>query len=148
MQFKSIIGGIIAYVLLALYGGIAVYIIIRVVSLGNDASSQPLVIPEGMAYVLTTIGALVSALVIAKLAVTKPGTDPTAFTQFGSEQPKTLNTIVWSYLILWAVIGLTSLIVGVVIFPHVCKTLNEFGTTWLGTAVASAYAYFNIDPSK
>jgi hypothetical protein len=44
------------------------------------------------------------------------------------------------------VTGLTALIVGVMIFPDSNATLGEIGTTWLGLAVASGYAYFGISP--
>jgi hypothetical protein len=42
--------------------------------------------------------------------------------------------------------GLIALIVGVIVFPDSNSTLREIGTTWLGLAVASGYAYFGISP--
>jgi hypothetical protein len=145
MKYKLIIGGIIAYILLALYGGIVIYIILKVISFANNPSS--FIEPHGgIVYVLTTVGALVSALVISRMTVTTPGTDPAMFRQMGDNPAGSLKFIVWSYLILWTVIGLAALIIGVLVYPDISKTLGEFGTTWLGTAVAAGYAYFGIDP--
>jgi len=143
---KLIIGGIIAYLLLILYGSIAVYIIQQVIVCSYDASCCKVELHDGLIYVLTTVGGVVSALVVSKMTITSPGSDPAVFKQFGEGQPLLVNIIVWSYLIIWTVIGIASLVVGVIIFPGICKTLSDFGTTWLGLAVAAGYAYFNIDP--
>jgi hypothetical protein len=39
-----------------------------------------------------------------------------------------------------------ALVVGMMLYPNVNQTLNDIGMTWLGLAVASGYAYFNIKP--
>jgi hypothetical protein len=146
LKHKLIIGGIIAYILLILYGGIAVYITQQAIACSYDPSCSKIELHDGLSYVLTTVGGVVSALVVSKMTITTPGSDPAVFKQFGEGQPLLVNIIVWSYLIIWTAIGLASLVVGVVIFPGICKTLSDFGTTWLGLAVAAGYAYFNIDP--
>jgi hypothetical protein len=147
MKYKLIVGGIIAYILLALYGGIVIYIILKVISFAANPSAFPE--PHGgIVYVLTTVGALVSALVISRMTVTTPGTDPAMFKQPADSPETDLRFVVWCYLILWTVIGLAALIVGVLVYPDISKTLGEFGTTWLGTAVAAGYAYFGIDPKS
>ena len=145
MKYKLIIGGIIAYILLILYSGIAIYIIIKVIECSKDQSCGKLELHSGLIYVLTTVGGLVSALVVSRMTITNPGSDPAVFRNFNGDQPLIVNFIVWSYLIIWTFTGFATLLVGVIIFPDICKTLSEFGTTWLGLAVAAGYAYFNID---
>jgi hypothetical protein len=146
MKYRLIIGGIIAYLLLILYSGIATYIIIKVVECSNQPPCCRVELHAGLIYVLTTVGGLVSALVVSRMTITTPGSDPAVFRHFGEEQPLIVNFIVWCYLIIWTFTGLATLVVGVLIFPDICKTLSDFGTTWLGLAVAAGYAYFNIDP--
>jgi hypothetical protein len=146
MKYKLIIGGIIAYILLVLYSGIAVYIIIKVMECSKDLSCETIDLHAGLIYVLTTVSGLVSALVVSRLSITTPGSDPGVFLHLGEGQPLIINVIVWCYLIIWTFTGLAALVVGVIIFPDICKTLSDIGTTWLGLAVAAGYAYFNIDP--
>jgi hypothetical protein len=146
MRYKLIIGGIIAYILLALYSGITVYIIIRVIGFSRSCSPGKLEFHPGLLYVLTTVGGLVSALVVSKMTMTSPGSDPAVFRNFVEGQPVIVNVIVWCYLLIWTFTGLATLIAGVLVYPDICKTLSDFGTTWLGLAVAAGYAYFNIEP--
>lgn len=146
MKYKLIIGGIIAYILLMLYSGIAAFVIIEVIKCSNDLSCAGVEPHQGLIYVLTTVGGLVSALVVSRMTITIPGADPAVFGLFGENQPAVVNIIVWCYLIIWMITGLGALVAGVIVFPDKCKTLSDLGTTWLGLAVAAGYAYFNIDP--
>lgn len=146
MKYKFIIGSIIAYILLVLYSGIAVYIIIKVIECSKDQSCSKLDLHSGLTYVLTTVGGLVSALVVSRLTITSPGSDPAVFSNFGKGQPLAVNIIVWCYLVIWTLTGFATLVVGVLVYPDICKTLSDIGTTWLGLAVAAGYAYFNVDP--
>jgi hypothetical protein len=146
MKYKYIIGGMIAYILLALYSGIVVYIIIKVIECSKDLSCDKIDLHSGQIYVLTTVSGLVSALVVSRMTITTPGLDPSVFRQLGEKQPLIVNFIVWCYLIIWTFTGLAALVFGVIMFPYICKTLSDIGTTWLGLAVAAGYAYFNIDP--
>jgi hypothetical protein len=146
MKYKLIIGGIIAYILLILYSGIAIHIIIKVIGCSRDPLCGKLELHPGLVYVITTVGGLVSALVVSRMTITYPGADPAVFRRLGEGQPIIVNIIVWCYLLIWTFTGLAALITGVLVFPDICKTLSDLGTTWLGLAVASGYAYFNIDP--
>lgn len=148
MKYKFIIGGIIAYILLGLYGGIAIVIILKVLRCAATPGCSGVELQNGVIYVLTTVGGLVSALVISKLSITTPGANPAIFTQISGETSPLIKIVTWCYLSLWTFIGLIALIVGVLIYPGVCKTLSDFGTTWLGTAVAAGWAYFELDPGK
>jgi hypothetical protein len=146
MKYKIIIGGMISYILLFLYTGIAVYIIVNVFKCASDESCGKLDFHQGLIYVLTTVGGLVSALVVSRMTITTPGSDPAVFTHFKNGQPLLVNVLVWCYLIIWTFTGFASLVAGVILFPDISKTLSDIGTTWLGMAVAAGYAYFNIDP--
>jgi hypothetical protein len=108
----------------------------------------PVIKEDGYIYVLTTVGGLVSALVIARLSVTKPGSMPTIA---GTKPESTFgivasNTVSGIYLLAWVFTGLAALVVGVMLRPEVNKTVADLGTTWLGLAVSAAYAYFGIKP--
>jgi hypothetical protein len=146
MKYKLIIGGIIAYLLLGLYSGITISVIFKVIECSKDSSCTQVDLHPGLIYVLNTVGGLVSALVVSRMTITVPGSDPAVFRNFADGQSLLVNIIVWCYLIIWTFTGLATLIIGVLIFPETCKTLSDFGTTWLGLAVAAGYAYFNIDP--
>jgi hypothetical protein len=148
MKYKLIIGGIIAYILLALYSGIIFYIVLNVLRCHGNPTCPGFVLHNATVYVLTTVGGLVSALVISKMAITSPGADPAIITQMGETTPPLVKSIIWCYLSIWTIVGLVSLIVGLLIYPDACKTLSDFGTTWLGTAVATGWAYFGLDPKK
>ena len=110
MKYKLIIGGIIAYMLLLLYSGIAIYIIIKVIECGNNCQCSKIELRSGIKYVLTTVGGLVSALVVSRMTITVPGSDPAMFRHFGAGQPPVVNFIVWCYLIIWTFTGLQPLL--------------------------------------
>jgi uncharacterized membrane protein len=145
-RFGVVFGAVLALVLLALYCSSALYLIYEVYL--SDPKT-PVTKEDGYIYVLTTVGGLVSALVIAQLSVTKPGAVPT----IGSTKPAStvgtyaVNTVVAIYLLAWIFTGLAALVVGVMLRPEVNKTVADLGTTWLGLAVSAAYAYFGIQPA-
>lgn len=132
-------------VLLALFAGSTLYWIFEIINEKGRAIPKA----PGYIYVLTTVAGLVSALVIAQLSVTKPGSTP----GLGGLTPESTagiyitNTIVALYLVVWVVTGLSALIVGVMIYPDNNKTISDLGTMWLGLAVSAAYAYFGISPA-
>ena len=161
--FLSIFGAIIAFVLFLLYGETLMYMIIKVVSHGMNPELAFEPFHAGITYVVTTIGGLVSALVIAHLAITPSGEDPAVTFTRGLEESegfesmdssnkqKTISrskTLVWIYLGGWLVLGLSALVVGVLIYPEISKTISDLGTTWLGLAVSAAFSYFGLTPSK
>ena len=149
-NFGKIFGGMVAVILLLLYAITMGFLVAHVIICGQDASCvAPFPITTGMIFVLTTVSGLVSALVVASLAATEPGTNPSRqwIGEDASEaSQKKANYIVAIYLGVWAFAGLTALVVGVMIFPGANQTLSDAGTTWLGLAVAAGYAYFGIKP--
>jgi hypothetical protein len=146
MKYRIIIGGIIACILLILYSSLSVFVVFKVAACAGDPDCTDIMLHQGIIYVLTTVGGLVSALVVSRMTITSPGADPAAFRSLGVKQPRIVNIIVWSYLVIWTFTGCATLVAGVILFPGICKTLADLGTTWLGIAVAAVYAYFNIDP--
>jgi len=151
-NFGKIFGGLIAVILLLLYAVTMGFLLAQVISCNGIANcAGPVPITSGMIFVLTTVSGLVSALVVATLAVTEPGTNP-SMKWVGDDasegKKKTVNYIVGIYLGMWVLAGLSALIVGVMIYPGASQTLSDAGTTWLGLAVAAGYAYFGIKPKE
>ena len=158
-NFPLIFGGIVAYVLLLLYAGTVVSMTKGVIEHGmaeaptdEDGKTLPKekkVFTPGVVNIVTIIGGLISALVVSKLAITKPGENPALMElrQDAGELAKKISTwLTVMYLVGWLATGLTALIVGVMVFPNSNDTLGEIGTTWLGLAVASGYSYFGMTP--
>jgi hypothetical protein len=150
----ALFGSLIAIVLLFLFAFATFYMASDVITYCGN--SNPCVPPTasrigpGLIYVVTTVGGLVSALVIAQLSVTKPGSSPTVGSFSPTSTPAVIatNTVVGLYLLGWIATGLTALVVGVMLYPNISSTLSDIGTTWLGLAVSAAYAYFGIEPSS
>lgn len=139
-------GGFIAVVLLLLFSSSTLYMAYLVWDACSGQATCPTVsFSEGLTYVVTTVGGLVSALVIARLSVTEPGKAPSVVPGT-TEATTATTTIAILYLLGWMATGLTALVVGVMIYPKVNQTVSDIGTTWLGLAVSAAYAYFGITP--
>jgi hypothetical protein len=137
---------VIAYVLLFLYVLTASYMIYEVARCGLDTTCATITLPQGQLQIVTTVGGLVSALVIARLTLSTP-TGSLSLTRSGTDGESPLVTgLAWTYVALWMLVGLAALIVGVVLYPGVNQSVTDLGTAWLGIALASGYAYFRIDP--
>jgi hypothetical protein len=139
-------GGGLALGLLALYISTIFYIISQVYSCGACGTVQ---ISSGVTFVVTTVGGLVSALVLARLAITSPGESPAEISsaKSGSLKNWAENLTLW-YIIAWFITGFSALIFGTMLFPNISSTLSDIGTGWLGLAVTSVYAYFGLDPKS
>jgi hypothetical protein len=146
---KLVFGGLIAIMLLGLYA-YSVMFAISVVSCMNTAGCSALTVGSftaGFASTMTTVGGLVSALVIAELAITEPGNAPIARAlDSGASASATnaLKVITGVYLLLWVALGLAAYVVGAMWYPESLKPLTDLGQAWLGLAVAAGYAYFGI----
>ncbi len=157
---RNFFGGLIAFVLLFLYLFILVFMMVEAVECGKAGieacKAAAIDDNQGRIYVVATIGGLISALVIAELAVTPPGQDIAhRFVEphdpsVTNETPKkkivrgVIKFFTYSYLLVWVALGLASLVIGVVLFPEASITLRAMGNTWLGLAVAAGYSYFGI----
>ncbi len=150
---KLLFGGFIAVILLILYE-YSVYQGIMVVmclsTLGCTQYTMDSFTP-GFSHAMSLIGGLVSALVIAELAVTKPGEAPVARAIGGESAGATLNwtlTIVTMiYLVVWVIAGVAAYVVGTMWYPGKLQPLTDLGQSWFGLAVAAAYSYFGISPA-
>lgn len=154
MSQKTIFGGVIATILLGLYvyTVIMALIITSCLSKGTECKSYSKdSFTSGMSVTMATVGGLVSALVIAELAITKPGETPQSRSlgENPSEQAKTiLKFTTMAYLLVWTLFGLLAFIVGFLQHPNVLQPLTDVGNSWLGLAVAAAYAYLGINTEK
>lgn len=150
---KGAFGGLVAIILLGLY----VYSVLSAVSsvgecaaLGAACTIVPAAsFTEGMALAMSSIGGIVSALVIAELAITQPGGLPggTTLTSVALTYPQIFaKTITAIYLLVWLAIGVLAFVVGVMQYPKVLEALTNLGYSWLGLAVSAVYAYLGIRP--
>lgn len=154
---QSVFGSFLAVVLLILYSSILVYMMMNAISCESPEVCRTLIDDkQGMIYVVTTIGGLISALVIAELAVTPVGETPIAHRMAPpahiQQAPQRLErikkgavtTLTYVYLVVWVLLGLAALVIGVVLYPENSMTIRAIGNTWLGLAVAAGYSYFGI----
>lgn len=158
---------LIVWVLLALYTGMVAYMTYRVVGYAelNDDDARKkersdkdadgkLTMKEfhaGITTIAATVGGLISALVVATLAITKPGYKPMLFRTAAddgsgddSKERTRLENVTAAYLFVWLATGLTALVVGTLIYPDASKTLAGIGSGWLGLATAAGFAYFGL----
>ena len=147
---NSKVGGAIALVLLFVYV-LLIVIGVQTVDCALAAGCTAHTVDSYnavMAQYLSSIGGLVSALVIAELAITKPGETPAArlLVQGASERSKTtLKWVTGIYLLVWLLAGVTALLVGM-FHPATLPPLTSVGQSWFGLAVAAAYAYLGVKP--
>jgi hypothetical protein len=150
---KLAFGGVISLILLGLYV-YSIWLAISVVECisGPNCTAYPLShFTDGMVQALTLIGGLVSALVIAELAITAPGQAPMARaldSTASSTKQTTLKVVTALYLLAWLGSGLAAYVVGQMLHPKVLQPLTDLGQSWLGLAVAAGYAYFGIKPKS
>jgi hypothetical protein len=152
-SFGAVFGALIAIILLLIFVFATWYMVLTVVyQCGGEPTCVPLpqdFFGDGFIYVVTTVGGLVSALVIAQLSVTEPGATPKlgTFEPTSAKAKQANNILVGLYLLAWVFTGLGALVVGVMLYPSGHTTVSDIGTTWLGLAVSAAYAYFGIRPA-
>jgi len=149
---KAIAGGLIAVVLLGLYAYL-IYVgcvVVNCVSGGACTANTAAGFNDVMAQALSVIGGLVSAFIIAELAITQQGAAPAARLLSADASPRATNILRWVtgiYILVWLAAGLAAFLVGMR-HPSALPALTNIGQTWLGLAVAAAYAYFGIGPSR
>lgn len=146
---KLVFGGLVAIILLGLYGYATVYSILAAQCIGGGACTEySKDLNDGVVTILSLVGGLVSALVIAQLAVTEPGAPPGAGllnTESITETLKKTVTIVSiAYVAVWLACGLASVVQGYLRYPNVVPQLTASAKSWLGLAVAAAYSYLGL----
>lgn len=147
MSAKTVFGAALACILLGIYGYL-MWVAISVVGDGCDLACQQKRFNPGMASALMTAGALVSGVIIAELAITRPNETPGA-RLLGNGVSGTavqgLKIIIYSYLGVWLAFGLAAFIVSLNNYESAHKPLLDAGSAWFGLAIAAAYAYFGIN---
>lgn len=148
---RALFGGAIAVVLLGIYVHLlsVAYLIVDCVGKGCTTRT-PADFNDGMAQALTVIGGLVSALVIAELALTKPGQVPAARALDPNATPQAksfLKVVAVVYVLVWLIAGLVAFIKGMY-HPKVLESFTSVGQAWLGLAISASYAYFGLKPDQ
>ena len=141
---QLLFGGLLTLILLGFY----IWSIIDAVSIAACAKDCPQ-LSNNMAYLLNTIGGLISAVVIGVLGATQTGDFPAqksiAKNLTGTVQ--TVATIMPSlFILVWIICGVVTVIYGFVLYDNV-PPLNASAKVWLGSAIGSVYAYFGIKPN-
>jgi hypothetical protein len=152
-SFGRAFGAGLALALLAIYTTAAMVMILAILEACPDTPDCATLsdrFGHGYIYVLTTVGGLVSALVVGQLGAAHPGELPGAAQRAGQSRLRRIasGTVIAIYLIVWAGVGFASLIVGVMLYPDAISTVSDMGTVWLGLAVSAGYAYFGIDTQR
>jgi len=141
---REILMGVIACMLLLIYTVTLGELIVSVYNWDPEVGDF---VPNANAvWVISLIGGIVTAVVIANLAVSDPGETPISQVREMAEAygKRLLKTIVWIYIIVWLLIGTGSFYVGVIRCPDTVATLTEIGKAWLGILVGALYAWFGI----
>ncbi|WP_243288706.1 hypothetical protein [Geothrix terrae] len=143
---QLLFGGLISVILLGIY----VHLVRAAIKIVYSLPTAGLAFTEGMAQALSVIGGLVSALVVAELAIAKPGEVPARRALKQEASPwaiKLLSIVSVSYVIVWVATGLTAFMVGLY-HPKEVPQLTTLGQAWLGLAVSAAYSYFGLNPTN
>jgi len=137
-------GGTLAIALLGLY----IYSIIYALDFAGHCLPSCDLGDNGVAFLLQTIGALVSAVVVSELAVTSPTEVPG--TRIADAIPAKANIVKWlasTYIIIWLLSGIVLVVLGWIQHPNTVPQLASAAREWLGYAIAAAYAYFGVTPN-
>jgi hypothetical protein len=148
MEMRRVIfGGLIAFLLLALFVVAVILAIIKAHDCSTATTGTCSPLREGVAQLLETVGALVSAVVVSELSTTPPAQAPgTRLGQvFPVGQRSYVTFIASFYIVVWLLSGLALVIGGWVLYPSVVQ-VNSAAKAWLGVAIGAAYAYFGISP--
>jgi hypothetical protein len=143
---RLIVGGLLVFVLLGLY----VFALITALGIARACPvAQCPLDDSARAFLLHTIGALVSAVVLSELAITKPKEAPGTHLAgaFSTGQRTAVKLFVAIYIVAWLAGGLFLVILGWVQHPTVPE-INSAAKEWLGFAVAAGYAYFGLSPEQ
>lgn len=145
---RTIAGGAIAVVLLGIYAWLIVTAAGIALCTGAGCTS-PGAFNPAMAQALAVITGLVSALVIAELAVTRAGEAPAMRLLRPDAGPRAKRLLRWVtaiYLLVWLVAGLAAFVIGLR-HPDALPALTHVGQAWFGIAVAAAYAWLGLKPA-
>lgn len=145
---RTVAGGVIAVVLLGIYAWLIVAAAGIALCRGAGCAA-PAAFNGGMAQALAVITGLVSALVIAELAVAGAREVPAAHLLAPNAGPRAKALLRWVtaiYLLVWLVAGLAAFVIGL-LRPDALPALTHVGQAWFGIAVAAAYAWLGLKPA-
>lgn len=144
---KLLFGGILATVLLGFY----IWSLAEAVGAAHCGGGDCRGFSTNMSFLLNSIGGLISATVVGVLGATQAGEFP-SLTLYG----RNISGIVRGlaaympsiYILVWIVCGVVTVIYGFILYPESDPVPPLFAQAkvWLGTAIASVYAYFGISP--
>lgn len=172
--FAFVFGAVLAIIPLGLWAGVAVWMMIQVLRPGDcvltiDAGT---IQGQDVNYDNTTTTTndtcdmggvplsvydacfgMVTALIVAELAITPTGKDPSERLTQGADKAfrRVACGRLWQcivswlpacYMFVWFIIGLASLIVGGFIAEGTSGPLRATGMMWFGAIISSAYSYF------
>lgn len=150
-NMKLALGGLIAVALLGLfvYSVVdAIVVVERSIAAKGALHTDKI---AGLTQALTTIGSLVSALVVTELAMTPPGEVPVArvlaATTTTDRTRKSVEWIAAVYVVFWVLTGMAAYVVGQMRHPGALQPLTDLAQSWLGLAIAATYTYFGIKPA-
>lgn len=145
---RTVAGGVVAVVLLGLYAWLIATAAGIALCTGAGCAAYT-TFDAGMTQALGVVTGLVSALVIAELAVTPAGAAPAARLlpqTAGSRARLLLRWVTAIYLLVWLVAGLAAFVIGL-LHPGALPALTHVGQAWFGIAVAAAYAWLGLKPT-
>ena len=150
MSPRVFVGSIIVGLLLLLYVASVIFAINIARCVAHTCGTLSIKdFHEGWSTAFTTVGGLVSALVISELALTKRKTMPSmqiAGAVAAIDPGKLVKLLSVAYVGVWLVAGLSAFIAGNLAYYNVFPLLTDMGKSWFGLAIAAAYAYFAIEP--
>lgn len=146
MNIKLLVVGFLAVVLIGLY----IFSMMAVLRLNKNVD------PDGVAWLFSSIGGLVTAFAIGFLAVSQPGeiatsglasgmslTNPTE--KIGRRIEKTIPV---AFVLAWLICGALSVYFGLISGGDFPDSMAEMGKGWIGTVIAAVGALFGVNPKK
>jgi hypothetical protein len=143
MNKKWIIAAI-GYALILLYCYALIQVLLDILNFIPSKEIPSYEISSGNNYILTIIGAFISSVVIAYLAITPEG-KYIRFHPLRREEDKIEKILTSVYLIIWILTGGASIYFGILKYPDICDTLSDIGRSWIGVGIAAVAAYLGID---
>jgi hypothetical protein len=144
-KIREIAGSIVSAGALILYAITLFHIISRIK--GWSAGQPPVQIDDGMKLIVTGLGGLISAVVIATLGVSEPGKAPIGTVKKLSKDygQIALSVITILYIAVWAILGGYAAYIGVIKYPGASSTMYDIGIAWFGILIGALYAYFGLN---
>ncbi|CAN5298189.1 hypothetical protein BH10ACI1_BH10ACI1_11520 [soil metagenome] len=145
---QLLFGGLIAVILLAFY----IWSIVDAICFVSHCRLTSGFTPN-VQFLLNSIGGLISATVVGVLGATKPSELPAARFFQKNLNDTTQSLAAWMpsiYILVWIICGVLTVIYGFILYPadDPAPALSANAKVWLGTAIASVYAYVGISPNN